>query len=149
MGSDSKLSVDQRRGGGGTCLVAVPLLHLVLVELLLQQPDLQLELPARALLVVQLRLHPTQLNKYFHIISHNIFAIEVRKFIPDLHSLPDELGELPLDHAAAAQVRVLEHAPVEALVHAVHHGHRLAHHLRVAGLQDLQQRILYLVLMET
>ena len=63
MGSDSKLSVDQRRGGGGTCLVAVPLLHLVLVELLLQQPDLQLELPARALLVVQLRLNPTELKK--------------------------------------------------------------------------------------
>ena len=63
MGSDSKLSVDQRRGGGGTCLVAVPPLHLVLVELLLQQPDLQLELPARALLVVQLRLNPTELKK--------------------------------------------------------------------------------------
>ena len=63
MGSDSKLSVHQRRGGGGTCLVAVAPLHLVLVELLLQQPDLQLELPARALLVVQLRLNPTELKK--------------------------------------------------------------------------------------
>ena len=98
------------------------------------------------------KLHEGGLLVSFRIRGHKL-AISVRtpssSIITDLHPLPDELGELPLDHAAAAQVRVLEHAPVEALVHAVHHGHRLAHHLRVAGLQDLQQRILYLVLIET